>query len=112
MKESIIGSDIQIEMSKTGVRLFRNNIGTLRDRNGTYVTYGLCNGSSDYIGWKSIEVTAEMIGRKLAIFVACEVKQPGKKATQEQKNFIAAVNFSGGIGVVVTSVKEAVDSIR
>lgn len=112
MKESLIGPAIQIALAKVGVRLFRNNTGSLKNDRGEYITYGLCKGSSDYIGWRTVEVTPEMVGNKHALFVACEVKQPGKKATPVQENFIAVVREAGGIGVVATSVKEALDAIQ
>lgn len=103
---------IQIALSECGFRLFRNNVGTLQNLRGEHVSYGLCKGSSDLIGWKSIEVTPEMVGRKTAVFVACEVKQPGKFPTVEQQRFIAAIREAGGIGVVATSVEEALDAVQ
>lgn len=112
MKESSIMKQIQIILSAHGFRLFRNNVGVLRDGRGEYVAYGLCEGSSDLIGWRTIEITPEMVGTKIAQFVASEVKRPGKKATPKQTNFINAVCASGGIGFVASSVDEALDAIQ
>lgn len=103
---------IQIALADIGYRLFRNNVGALQNKNGQYVTYGLCAGSSDLVGWVAVDVTPEMVGRKLAVFVACEVKRPGQKPTVEQQNFITALRSAGGIAVVATSVEEAVDAIQ
>lgn len=103
---------IQILLATWGFRMFRNNTGVLQDRNGTYVRYGLCNGSSDLIGWKQVRIEPWHIGMNMAQFVACEVKQPGKKATEEQKNFISAVIAAGGIGFVASSEEEALRAIQ
>lgn len=65
---------------------------------------GLCLGSSDLIGWTTVEITPEMVGQKVAIFTAIEVKTGNLKATKEQKNFIDIVNASGGIGKVERDV--------
>lgn len=112
MKESVIMKKIQILLATWGFRMFRNNTGVLQDRNGTYVRYGLCNGSSDLIGWKQVRIEPWHIGMNMAQFVACEVKQPGKKATEEQKNFISAVIAAGGIGFVASSEEEALRAIQ
>lgn len=112
MKESVRMKDIQIALAELGYRLFRNNVGTLQNLRGEYVTYGLCEGSSDLVGWVSIEVTPEMLGKKIAVFVACEVKQPGKKPTDKQAAFLSAIRSAGGIAVVATSVEEAIDAVQ
>ena len=39
------------------------------------IKYGLCNGSSDLIGWTPITITPDMIGKKIAVFTAIEVKK-------------------------------------
>jgi hypothetical protein len=44
------------------VRLWRNNVGALRDERGRLVTYGLCKGSSDLIGLHQVP-RAEGCGR-------------------------------------------------
>ncbi len=49
------------------VRLYRNNVGTLLDRNGTPVSYGLAVGSADTIG----------IVAPLGRFLSIEWKRPG-----------------------------------
>lgn len=60
------------------------------------VRYGLAPGSSDLVG----------IGPR-GRFLALEVKQPGKKPTEEQERFIAIVRAAGGVAEVVTSVERA-----
>jgi hypothetical protein len=92
--------------SKCGARLWRNNVGTLRDARGSYVTYGLCVGSSDLIGYRVVVVTPEMVGQKVAVFTAIEAKSATGRATDRQQRFIEQVNFDGGIGQVVRSERE------
>ncbi len=61
---------------------------------------GLTKGSSDVIGWKPIEITPDMVGSKVAVFVAVEVKGKTGRATPEQKNFLKTVHEAGGIAGV------------
>jgi hypothetical protein len=68
---------------------------------------GLCTGSSDLIGWRSIEVTAEMVGRRLAVFAAVEVKSSTGRPTEQQRAFLAAVQDAGGVACVARSVEDA-----
>ena len=112
MKESDIMRSIQLELSKNpGIRLFRNNVGVLRDENGTPVRYGLCTGSSDLIGWTAVTITPSMVGRKLAIFTAQEVKTEAGRVTDEQTAFLSCVKKAGGIAGVVRSVDDALEMV-
>ena len=88
-----------LHASQCGSTLFKNNVGKLRDERGNIVNFGLCKGSSDLIGWTPITNTPDMVGSKIAVFTAVEVKlnKNGKyRATEEQKNFINAVKYNGG----------------
>ena len=51
-------------------------------------------------------VTEDMVGQKIAVFLAVETKSPGKKPTKEQSAFLAAVKLAGGIAVLARSVSE------
>lgn len=90
MKETDILQLVRLRASQLGATVWRNNVGKLQDRNGRWVTYGLCVGSSDIIGIFN--------GR----FVAIECKIPGKHPTPEQAAFLSAVNKAGGIAAVIT----------
>ena len=111
---------IMLGLSTPGVRLFRQNVGTgwtgditrLKDgsiliKNPRPLQAGLCKGSSDLIGWRSIEVTPEMVGRKVALFLAVEVKGDRGRATPEQRNFIDRVRLDGGLAGVARTVDDA-----
>ena len=99
---------IMLGLSTPGVRLFRNNVGALKDVEGRLIRYGVANpGGSDLIGWRSITVTPDMVGRKLAVFLAIEVKGEHGKATDHQRNFIARVRADGGLAGVARTVEDA-----
>lgn len=115
MSESTILRDIIFQLSGYGARLFRNNVGVARyrDRHGREqrVVYGLCPGSSDVIGWHSITIRPEDVGRRVAVFVAIEVKAPSGTVTSKQSRFIRAVRRAGGFAGVARSVDDALAAI-
>lgn len=82
----------------------RNNTG----RRGR-VTYGLGIGSSDIIGRTTITVTPEMVGTKVAVFTAVEIKAKGGKPTRDQIGFIDDLVSAGGIGFVADSVEAYIE---
>ena len=90
------------------VRLFRNQVGSLPDpRTGRLVTFGLAKGSADLIGWRTITVTPEMVGTRLAVFTSIEVKTPTGRLRPEQQAWLGIVRGSGGIAGVARSVDDA-----
>jgi len=104
--EAYVQNKIRLAVGSGDVRLFRNNTGALLDMQGRLVKFGLCKGSSDLIGFRSITITPDMVGQKIAVFSAIEVKDKGK-ATVEQKNFINIINNAGGYAGVAKSVNDA-----
>lgn len=86
-------------------RLFRNNVGVLKDHLGHRVRFGLCVGSSDIIGWTPVVVTPEMVGRQVAIFTAYECKEEAR-LTAEQRAFLTIVQAAGGLGAVVYRLED------
>jgi hypothetical protein len=98
--------------SRPDLRLFRNNVGVCRFPDGSRVVYGLCPGSSDLIEFQTIRIAPEMVGHRLARFVAIEVKGPSGRATDVQRNFLRVVSEAGGIAILARSpmdVKEALE---
>jgi hypothetical protein len=91
------------------VRLWRNNSGKLPDpRTGRWVQFGVASpGGSDLIGYRSITITPEMVGQKVAVFTALEIKTASGRATPAQKHFIDHIRQAGGIAGIVRSVAEA-----
>lgn len=91
--------------ARPGVRMFRNTIGegwqgqvVRRDHKaGTvtllrprYVTFGLAPGSADLIGWSNG-----------GLFTAAEIKIPGGRYREGQKNFLDNVRIAGGIALTI-----------
>jgi hypothetical protein len=70
--EHEIQQRIRLACGRGPVRLWRNNPGALVDQQGRFVSFGLCKGSSDLIGLRSLEITPELVGQQLAQFVAVE----------------------------------------
>lgn len=108
MRETPILREILIAASSLPTtRLFRNNQGVAVYENGSRVRYGIANpGGSDAIGWHSIEITPEMVGRRLAVFTAVEAKSQTGRLTDDQANFLRRVTEAGGIAGVCRSKDE------
>lgn len=107
MSEAAVLKRILLACSRGSSRLMRNNVGALQDKEGRWVRYGVGgNGGSDLIGWKSVEVTPDLLGRTVAIFSAVEVKEKGR-VTKEQEAFLNAVARAGGLAGVARSPEEA-----
>ena len=99
--ERRIQSEIQLAASAGSgpARLWRNNTGALKDARGQLVRYGLCPGSSDLIGFRTITITPDMVGQRVAVFAAVEVKDRGRP-TEQQQAFINLVQGAGGLAGV------------
>ena len=107
MSEQQTQQAIRLALGRGDTRLWRNNTGTLYDRQGRPVRFGLCKGSSDLIGLRSITIGPEHVGQQLAVFAALEVKSATGRPTPEQVAFIETVRDLGGLAGVVHSVSEA-----
>jgi len=105
--EQQIQQEIRLTCSTGATRLFRNNTGTLRDANGRPVQFGLCKGSADLIGYRSIAITPDMVGTTVAVFLSIEVKTATGKLRPEQQQWLDAVQAAGGIAGVARSVEDA-----
>jgi len=112
MAETPIVSSILKLLSRRGRgRLYRNNTRVLRV-GGRLMRFGLCPGSSDIIGFESVKITEDMVGGRLARFVALEVKDAKGKVTDKQMDFIQDVIDAGGKGAVVRSVEDALKALE
>lgn len=128
MSERRIQSEIMLALADHGMTAWRNNVGTgwagsratqiktagavkvepgdVVVRNARPLHAGLCKGSSDLVGLRSVIVTPEMVGETLAQFVALEVKRPGAKPTQEQRRFLEFVGNAGGLARIVRRAED------
>ena len=107
MSEQAIQQRIRLAVSRGATRLWRNNTGRLRDERGQLVTFGLCPGSADLIGYRSVTVTPDMVGQRLAVFAAVEVKAERGRPTPEQTAFLEHVAAAGGLAGIARSVEDA-----
>jgi hypothetical protein len=119
MSEHAIQNEIRLGISGKAT-MFRNNVavswvgdvtelkdGSVLIRNARRLHAGLCEGSSDLIGWRSLIITPEMVGELIAVFSALEVKSKTGRATAGQKNFCDRVIQAGGLAGIVKSLDDA-----
>ena len=129
MSESNIQREIMLALSKAGVTIWRQNVGTgwvgeshrithpttirlqpgdVVIRNARPLHAGLCKGSSDLIGLQPVVIQPEHIGMTFGRFVASEVKTASGRVSADQRNFIDHVNArGGGAGRVLDRGREA-----
>jgi len=105
--EHEIQQRIRLACGRGPVRLWRNNTGALVDQQGRFVRFGLCKGSSDLIGLRALEITPELVGQRIAQFIALEVKTAQGVLSPEQRAFLRLVQQLGGVAAVCRSVEEA-----
>lgn len=108
--EAEVQNLVQLEASKAGATLWRNNVGSLLDDRGVPVRYGLANvssamnkvfKSSDLIGIRPVVITQDMVGKTIGQFVAREVKSPSWRYSannheKAQHAFLRFVSARGG----------------
>lgn len=126
-QETNLVRKIMLELGKNpNIRIFRNNVGKcyigasksftrpqtvnvkvgdVLIQNARYFDSGLCVGSSDLIGLQAVEITPEMVGTKIAVFLAVEVKTPTGTVKSHQLSFIEMVRKLGGRGLIVRDEK-------
>lgn len=94
--------------TRPDTRLFRNQVGQLPDPGtGRPVQFGLARGSADLIGWRTVTITPDMVGQRVAVFTSMEIKTPTGRLTPAQHNWLGAVRQAGGIAGVARSVGDA-----
>jgi len=108
--ETAVMMRAELGASKSGGRLWRNNVGATYSKDGRFLRYGLANDSkqmnknlksSDLIGITPVEITCAHVGRVIGQFTAVECKHPGWKyhdtdREKAQLNFIKLVLSRGG----------------
>lgn len=134
MFENNLQKHIMLAIGKLGkTTIFRNNVGmgwtgksrrisspvTVKLMPGDVVIQnarplhaGLCEGSSDLIGWTTKEITADMVGKRIAVFTAVEIKTETGRASQAQLNFISRIRECGGIAGIARNPDEAQNLIE
>lgn len=125
MTELALRRLVQRAVSRLGARMFRVNVGMawvgkIRSKTMNSVILdevrpirtGLVTGNSDLIGWTTVTVTSEMVGKQIAVMSAIELKTGKLKITREQQIFLDAVRRAGGIAIVARSVEDATNGIN
>lgn len=126
MSESPVMRTIQLEIARERVHLFRNNVGNgyvgkflVKLPNGDAVLrdwrriqFGLCPGSADLIGWRSLTITPDMVGKTIAQLVAVEVKTEDGSPNKTQREFLTVVRNAGGIACIARSVEDVLSVLR
>lgn len=124
MTETRLQSEILRALgSHPDVRMFRNTVGQAWMGRATYsgsrvtiefpkrVTFGLCPGSGDLIGFRSYEVRPEDVGRRLAVFTSVEVKTPRGATQDNQITWRDVLRERGGIAIIARSPDEAMHGV-
>ena len=115
--EAAVQNRIRLEASAKGMRIWRNNVGSLLDERGIPVRFGLANDSkqmneklksSDLIGIRPVRIQPHMVGQVIGQFVAREVKESewSYKATKRelaQLRYLELVVSLGGDGAFANS---------
>lgn len=88
--EAWVQSAVRLEASRKGLRLFRNNVGALKDDTGRVVRFGLGNDSptvnaaiksADLIGIRPLLIDEHHVGTVVGQFVSRELKAPDWRYT-------------------------------
>lgn len=109
-----------LEYDALGWRLFKNTSGVLTNPQGVPIRFGLGNTSkavnettksSDYIGWRPLLITPDMVGDVIAQFASIEFKHEGWTPAlsgqryaheQAQRKWLDMVRADGGWGEFVS----------
>lgn len=123
--ETAVMRELQIEASRLGARLFRQNTGMAWVGNARRIARSMTvkvdagdvvikaarpfhagiAGMSDLGGWVPVVVAPEMVGSTLAVYAQVEVKDGGR-ATAEQLRWIAAVKKAGGLAGIARNAAD------
>lgn len=114
--EGNIQNSGRITAAKEGATTFRNQVGagwvcppnkTKRYTKGgkryvlledpRWLEYGFPVGSGDTLGWKSVVITPDMVGKKIAQFVSIEYKTEEGRPRKGQPEWHNAVCKAGGL---------------
>lgn len=113
MSERALLRTLLIYASELGARLFRNQVGSYVlaqpdckscQRFGRRLSSGMGVGSPDLIGWRTVTVTPEMVGTRLAVFCGVEVKREDGTPSDAQRAFLGALAQAGAVSGVVRSL--------
>lgn len=117
--EAAVQAELRLAAARQGVHLWRNNVGSLLDRRGVPVRYGLANESraenshiksADLIGIRPVLITQAHVGSTIGQFVSREVKEVkwrwrGDEHELAQARWAVLVALAGGDAGITNSPK-------
>ena len=126
MREAALQNQIRLALSKRGgCKLFRANVGrgwtgndiqhidgALLIRDPRPLSSGLPAGYSDLTGYTMVEVTPDMVGSKVPVFTAIEVKTASGRVSEAQQHFLDTVGADGALCGVARSADDAANIIN
>ena len=107
MRETDLMDRIRLACSTGDTRLWRNNVGLAYTRDGRPVRFGLHPGSPDLIGLRTIVLTPDMVGQRLAVFIGIEVKASHGRISADQGRFLDFLRAAGAMAGIVRSEEDA-----
>ncbi|OYW62716.1 MAG: hypothetical protein B7Z31_00150 [Rhodobacterales bacterium 12-65-15] len=116
--EAAIQTQVRLEASRLGGRLWRNSVGAGILQDGSFVRWGLCNDSTqlnkivksaDIVGIMQVQITQEHVGQVFGRFVSREIKAAGWKwrgtpHEVAQGRWAEMINLLGGDAAIVSGV--------
>lgn len=125
LKETDVQKLVRLALSSVRSVMFRNNVakawvGQIVKQDAQTITLayyrplsaGLHKGSPDLIGWTSVQITPDMVGKTLAVFTAVECKSQSGRISKEQLNFIEVVQKAGGRAGIARDGNEAINLVK
>lgn len=129
MKEGNVQAHGRMAASKEGAVTFRNNVGGAWSgkkvkeysqngkryaviENPMWIKFGLIEGSGDTVGWKSIIITDDMVGKRIAQFLSIEYKTSKGKAREKQVKWHEVVWKAGGLTGFARNDDDVRDIVR
>lgn len=117
LSEQAVQGGVLVRSAPHGFTLFRNNVGVLKNPNGQPIRFGLANDtpalnkkwkSGDLMGWRSIIITPDMVGQRVAVVVSRECKAEdwqfrGDEHELAQARWASLINDAGGDACFVSS---------
>lgn len=118
--EAAVQAATRVQASNVGMRVWRNNVGVLKDERGVPVRFGLANDSpqvneriksGDLIGIRPRIITPQDVGQRIGQFVSWECKHGGWRYTGQgregaQLNWIHLVQSLGGEARFINDEKQ------
>lgn len=116
--------NVRLAANALGCRLYKNNSGVAYDASNRPVFFGLGNEGKkddesirtpDWVGWMTVTITPDMVGKKIPIFAAIDAKKLGFSrktsypvGTREygQNKFFELVTGVNGVAGFATNAKD------